>query len=543
MDINILIWIVNKCPSSYERNNGKQSLIPLIKMKNTGVRKVLFAFLWLTAAIQVFADKTFSENGFTYTIMEDSCSLSLVSYQATAKTDFTLPLHIPASVTHEGKTYPVKRIESNAFKGVTAVQSIIVEEGIETILDYAFECCTNLRSISIPASAEGIGKGLFGSCYNLTSVVVAADNEIYDSREGSNAIIDYNDELVVACSATTIPSSVKSIGDFAFYRCNTMEHLVIPEGVECIGNDVFFACSSLKSVRLPESLTEIGANVFCGCNSLTSIVIPKNVTKIGNGNIFTYCNNLTSIIVDNDNQNFDSRSNCNGIIRKSDSELIATCRTTTIGNDINALGDYCFDGTTIHFIHIPEAVVEISEYAFGGCNEIDKITVAPGNQKYTSPKGSNAILSKDGKTLLLGCRTTVIPEGVEAIGDRAFFGRYSKTVLRIPENVKSIGMDAFARCNAIFEAILPKSLQEIGGFAFQNCANLSVVQLLAPITISDYTFAYCYSLSTVSLPEGLEGIGCRAFYDCKSLKHITIPSSAIKIEKNAFENCPVSEKE
>ena len=101
--------------------------------------------------------------------------------------------------------------------------------------------------------------------------------------------------------------------------------------------------------------------MFCGCNSLTSIVIPKNVTKIGNGNIFTYCNNLTSIIVDNDNQNFDSRSNCNGIVRKSDSELIATCRTTTIGNDINALGDYCFDGTTIHFIHIPESAVEMQK--------------------------------------------------------------------------------------------------------------------------------------------------------------------------------------
>ena len=72
-------------------------------MKNTGVRKVLFAFLWLTAAIQVFADKTFSENGFTYTIMEDSCSLSLVSYQATAKTDFTLPLFIPAAGKQQTK--------------------------------------------------------------------------------------------------------------------------------------------------------------------------------------------------------------------------------------------------------------------------------------------------------------------------------------------------------------------------------------------------------------------------------------------------------
>ena len=50
-------------------------------MKNTGVRKVLFAFLWLTAAIQVFADETFSENGFTYTIIKDNGSLSLVSYQ------------------------------------------------------------------------------------------------------------------------------------------------------------------------------------------------------------------------------------------------------------------------------------------------------------------------------------------------------------------------------------------------------------------------------------------------------------------------------
>lgn len=513
-------------------------------MKNIGVKKALFAFLWLTAATQVFADETFSENGFTYTIMKDNSSLSLESYQATAKTDFTHPLHIPASVTHEGKTYLVKRIESKAFKGVTEIQSIVIDEGIETIRDYAFECCTNLKSISIPASVESIGQGLFGSCYNLTSVVVAADNECYDSREGSNAIIDSNnDELVVACSATTIPSSAKSIADFAFYHCNTMEHLIIPEGMERIGNDVFFGCSSLKSVSLPESLTELGANVFCGCNSLTSIVIPKNVTEIGIDNIFAGCNSLTSIIVDHENPIYDSRSNCNGIVRRSDSTLIATCRTTTIVNDINALGDYCFAGTVIHSIHIPKSVVTISENAFVDCLEIDEITVASDNLQYISPKGSNAILSKNGKTLLLGCRTTVIPEGVEIIGDNAFSGRYSKMVLRIPESVKSIGSSAFSCCNTICEAILPKSLQAIGPFAFSNCANLSVVQLLAPVKIEMFTFSDCHNLSAVSLPEGLEEIDRHAFSNCKSLKHITLPSSIIKIEETAFENCPVSEKE
>lgn len=78
-------------------------------MKNTGVRKVLFAFLWLTAAIQVFADETFSENGFTYTIIKDNGSLSLVSYQATAaheyknryfsRISFTSCLIIPKTIT------------------------------------------------------------------------------------------------------------------------------------------------------------------------------------------------------------------------------------------------------------------------------------------------------------------------------------------------------------------------------------------------------------------------------------------------------------
>ena len=144
------------------------------KMKIILTRNAAFALLWLTTIIQAFADGSFSENGFNYTIMKDNTSLSLTSYEPVATIDYSQPLHIPSSVTHDGKTYSVKRIETRAFKDMTEIQAIVVDEGIENIGNYVFECCVNLKSISLPASVEDIGEGLFGSCYNLTSIKVIA---------------------------------------------------------------------------------------------------------------------------------------------------------------------------------------------------------------------------------------------------------------------------------------------------------------------------------------------------------------------------------
>lgn len=232
-------------------------------MKHVSTRIALFTWSWVAIAFPVFADESFCEHGFTYTILEDSHSLSLKYYQAVPAHDYSLPLHIPASVVYEDKTYLVKRIDPRAFKGVTEIQSIVIDEGIEYIGKEAFDCCVNLKSIHIPASVEGVGEGLFGSCYELASVVVDTGNECLDSREKSNAIIDSDtDELLAACASTEISSSVKSIGDFAFYHCNTIERLVVPEGVETIGHHAFYGCGNLKNIHLPESLTAIGGDAF-----------------------------------------------------------------------------------------------------------------------------------------------------------------------------------------------------------------------------------------------------------------------------------------
>lgn len=313
--------------------------------------------------------------------------------------------------------------------------------------------------------------------------------------------------------------------------------------MESIGSSAFCNCSSLKSITLPESLKKIGNNAFDRCNSLATIYIPKNVSEIGCMNIFSWCNGLSSIMVDNDNLYYRSRPENDAIVRKSDSALVATCGRTMIGDDISILDGECLYGTVVHSVNIPKTVAKVSGSAFVGCYGIDEITVAPDHPNLISPKGSNALLTRDGKTLLLGCRTTVIPAGVEIIGNFAFWGRYFKLLLRLPDTIMKIGDSAFGHCNGLYEVIIPQSVETIEPYAFSDCGNLTVVQMLSPVkTIECGTFNNCYSLSTISIPEGVETIEGLAFSDCKNLKHISLPSSVTKVEYSSFENCPAFEK-
>lgn len=499
------------------------------------LRLLTLCFFLMMEIVHVYASETFTENGLSYTVLKDSNYLSVTGYTPSANAVCSNELHIPAVVVHDGKKYNVDKISSNAFRGVVELQSVVIEDGMKTISSNAFGYCTNLRSVYIPASVDMIANQVFGSCGSLKSIVVDAKNDTYDSCGGCNAIIDTDrDELVIACNATVIPASVKSIARDAFFYCSMVEHIDVPEGVERIGSEAFWGCGSLKSISLPESLVGLGYHAFRNCCSLASVKIPKNVKEIGEGNIFAGCFGLVSVSVDKANAFYDSRSGCNGIVRKADSTLVAACRTTTLCNDIRAIGDGCFYDMIKHSIHIPEAVTRISERAFDNCYELDRITVAKGNSQFISPEGTNALLSRDGKTLVLGGRMTIIPQSVENIGDCAFDSRYMNSILVLPEKIQTIGASAFENCGAIREVILPETLKSIGIFAFNSCKNLVVAKINTTANIPLYAFSGCSSLSTVSLPEGMKSIHEFAFSNCPNLRRVTIPSTVVDVDRCAF---------
>ena len=89
--------------------------------------------------------------------------------------------------------------------------------------------------------------------------------------------------LFRSLTSVTIPNSVTSIGDFAFYDCSGLTSVSIPNSVTSIGWYAFYECRGLTSVTIPNSVTEIGEGAFGKCSGLTRIDAYPNPEKVRTG--------------------------------------------------------------------------------------------------------------------------------------------------------------------------------------------------------------------------------------------------------------------
>ena len=148
--------------------------------------------------------------------------------------------------------------------------------------------------------------------------------------------------------------------------------------VTSIGNWAFGSCYGLTSVIIPNSVTSIGSRAFAECSGLTSITIPNSVTSIGSYGDYAFygCSSLTSITVEEGNTVYDSRNNCNAIIKTKSNSIILGCKNTMIPNSVTRIGSGAFSGCSgLTSITIPNSVTNIEDYAFKNCSGLTSITI------------------------------------------------------------------------------------------------------------------------------------------------------------------------
>ena len=437
---------------------------------------------------------------------------------------------IPSSVEYNGTTYRVTSIGDGAFYACSGLTSVTIPNSVTSIGDGAFYACSGLTSVSIPNSVTSIGEeafsgcsgltsitipnsvtsigdGVFDYCSGLTSIDVASENTHYSSIDG--VLYNYAQDTLIRCpgakTSVTIPNSVTSIGDGAFY-----------------------ACSGLTSVSIPNSVTSIGEEAFSGCSGLTSITIPNSVTSIGDG-VFDYCSGLTSIDVASENTHY---SSIDGVLYNYAQDTLIRCPGAKTS------------------VTIPNSVTSIGRHAFDYCSGLTSIDVASGNTHYSSTDGVLYNYAQDTLILCPKAKSSVnIPSSVTFIRAWAFYACSGLTSITIPNSVTYIGYGAFYGCSGLTSVIIGNSVTYIGMSAFYDCSSLASINVASGNTHYSSTDGVLYNYaqdtlilcpkakSSVNIPSSVTFIRAWAFYACSGLTSIkclaSIPPS---IGNNSFQN-------
>ena len=446
-----------------------------------------------------------------------------------------------------GKNSHLKSIGSYAFNNCDSLTSITIPDSVTSIGFYAFTSCDSLTSITIPDSVTSIDFFAFGGCDSLTNITVDDNNQYYKSIDGNLYTKDGKTLIQYAIgkkdTSFTIPDSVTSIGNWAFYSCNNLTSITIPDSVKSIGDWAFEYCDSLTSITIPASVTIIGSWAFAYCDSLTSVTFGENsqLTRIGTY-AFEYCDSLISI---------------------------------TIPDSVKSIGDgafeYCYSLTSIT---IPASVTSIDYDAFYSCDILKTVYYAGTEREWKNIRidSSNTYLTNATRYYYSETAPTtsgnfwhyvngeiaiwpeyVAPtysEGLEYTlnSDNASYsvtgiGTCTDTDIIIPSTynelpVTSIGSSAFRDCSNITSVTISDSLTTIASQAFDGCSSLQSVAIPASVTsIGSSAFAKCSNLSSVTIPNSVTSIDSDAFSFCNSLTSVTIPDSVTSIGAGVFHGC------
>lgn len=348
---------------------------------------------------------------------------------------------------------------------IATMDDMILPDSLTTIGDSAFYNGVTVsedvrRKLFIPKkltsglqnnnSDTGEYSGCFGSSYSrlgFDSIVVDPENTKYDSRENCNAIINkVSNKLILAANYNAfLPSSVTKIDHYAFKNSDITS--VDLSNVDTIGMQSFMNCYNLETVTIGDKITTLPQQCFNN-TKWKNVYIPSQITSIfevdsdgyRNRAVLPFYYNIESIVVDPENTTYDSRDNCNCIIKTSENKVIYVCSNSTLPSTVTKIGGDVFSA------------------------------------------GSNLPVD----TYL----TTIDLSNITHIDAKAFSYQEKLIELNLP-NIVETGNQSFLYCDGLEKIDFGSNVQQIKGIFFRNGSRLNTIicRATTPPNIDSYVFS------------------------------------------------------
>jgi len=377
----------------------------------------------------------------------------------------------------------------------------------------------------------------------------------------------------------TIPNSVTSIGNSAFFDCAELKNVVIPQYVCDSSLQTVFPASymGITNVVIQENVTSVGDGAFMDCGALTSVTIPNTVVKIGNS-AFSGCQALASVHITDIAAwcQMDFNGSAANPLRYAHKLYINGVLTEEleIPNGVTNINPYVFFGYSgLTDVAIPNSIISIGDCAFSGCTGLKSVAItdiASWCQINFSNSSANPLSCAHNLKLDdLLVSELLIPDGIKSIKQYAFFGCSGLVGVMIPDSVMIIEECAFAGCSGLVSVVIPDSVTSIGRSAFSGCSGLEEIALPfvgalrgnngTPDSLFGYMFGTssylggmqtrqrysAYESSYYYIPSKLKKVvitdetvlGIGAFDGCSMLTSVTMPNSVTNVGDRAFSGC------
>ena len=390
----------------------------------------------------------------------------------------------------------LRRVGNSAFNGCTALSSVALNSSLLEIGVFAFRSCWALTSINLPASVKECSAYFVDGCSNLQAISVNANNSYYTSIKG--VLYNKAKTTLLRCpegyASTSFfndnyPSSITTIGDYAFESCKNINTMTIPYGVTSFGYGAFRYCSSLKFLTISSSVNKFGDNAFVGVENLEHLTVNIKTPPAIASDYFKDVRRWYLFVPHDAQDAYRQAATWKNwlYINKGASDFMVNYKTPSA---------YYIVGYTI----TSTTPVIINGKAYAGKATVTEISFFDNNIKL--PSGAEDKFYDARKNYAVTAINFVNPENTSL---------EPNTSITLGANIETIGERVFEGLTNLTEIKLNSNLKRIGNYAFQNSG----------------------IANDINLPYGLEICGFGVFRNTK-VKHILVPSSVSTLGLDAF---------